>query len=265
MGTSTKDVNRLLGSFETQDSPTSDKSTNTNRIESTKDVNRLLGLDDSFGAKPDSYHRIDSLRGHYENLVRKGEIKHDVHQINALHELDRLRRECITYLKQLDDAEEEENDDDDLINNTTNSSSGAGKEESWLATSIFELSNLTPIWSSNKQSSMSITPPRVYLHGGVGCGKTYCMDLFYNSLPSTTTTGKKKKKYKQKVHFHKFMLNIHKQMHSAKMVNGLQGDYVFEHVIQSTLKAGKILCFDEFQVTDIADGKLVPERLLSQS
>lgn len=119
MGTSTKDVNRLLGSFETQDSPTSDKSTNTNRIESTKDVNRLLGLDDSFGAKPDSYHRIDSLRGHYENLVRKGEIKHDVHQINALHELDRLRRECITYLKQLDGAEEEGNDDDDLINNTT--------------------------------------------------------------------------------------------------------------------------------------------------
>ena len=121
MGTSTKDVNRLLGmdddDFETQDSPTSDKS--TNRIESTKDVNRLLGLDDSFGAKPDSYHRIDSLRGHYETLVRKGEIKRDVHQINALHELDRLRRECITYLKQLDGAEEEGNDDDDLINNTT--------------------------------------------------------------------------------------------------------------------------------------------------
>ena len=113
---------------------------------------------------------------------------------------------------------------------------------------------------------MSITPPRgVYLHGGVGCGKTYCMDLFYNSLPSTTTTGKKKKKYKQKVHFHKFMLNIHKQMHSAKMVNGLQGDYVFEHVIQSTLKAGKILCFDEFQVTDIADGKLIAKDSKSQS
>ena len=87
------------------------------------------------------------------------------------------------------------------------------------------------------------------------CGKTYCMDLFFNSLPSTVG--------KQKVHFHKFMLNIHKRMHKAKMIKNLQGDEVIDYVMQSTAAQGKILCFDEFQVTDVADGKQI--RLISHS
>ena len=70
--------------------------------------------------------------------------------------------------------------------------------------------------------------------------------MFYDSLPQAIG--------KQKVHFHKFMLNVHKQMHLAKMKN-LLGDAAIEDVIQSTISNGKILCFDEFQVTDVADGK----------
>ena len=44
-------------------------------------------------------------------------------------------------------------------------------------------------------------------------------------------------------------------MHKAKMIHKLQGDAVIEYVIQKTLSDGKILCFDEFQVTDVADGE----------
>jgi len=64
-------------------------------------------------------------------------------------------------------------------------------------------------------------------------------------------------KMKQKVHFHKFMLNIHKSLHTAKTIHNLQGDAAISHVVSSTLSHGKIICFDEFQVTDIADAVLL--------
>ena len=162
----------------------------------------------------------------YESLIQAGEITRDIHQLEALNELDRLREECIVY-----DPEE------------------CSSISTIFFTQLFSLSS-TPSWADPTTiTTPAPGPPRgVYIHGGVGCGKTYCMGLFFSSLPSTVG--------KQKVHFHKFMLNIHKQMHLAKMKN-LQGDDAIEFVIQSTLSKGKVLCFDEFQVTDIADGENV--------
>ena len=168
-----------------------------------------------------------SLLEQYESLIQTGEIARDIHQIDALKELNRLREECISY-----------------FNKATNAQSDL---ESSVSTIFSQLFSSTPSWAYPSTTTPPSGLPRgVYLHGGVGCGKTYCMNLFYNSLPSTIG--------KQKVHFHKFMLNVHKQMHLAKMKN-LQGDDAIEYVIQSTLSKGQILCFDEFQVTDVADGK----------
>ena len=170
-----------------------------------------------------------SLLEQYESLIQTGEIARDIHQIDALKELNRLREECISY-----------------FNKATNAQSDL---ESSVSTIFSQLFSSTPSWAYPSTTTPSSGLPRgVYLHGGVGCGKTYCMNLFYNSLPSTIG--------KQKVHFHKFMLNVHKQMHLAKMKN-FQGDDAIEYVIQSTLSKGKILCFDEFQVTDVADGKII--------
>ena len=220
---------------------------------STKDVNRLLGLDEDFSSddiankKPDT--RIDSLLEYYDSLVQSGEVTRDVHQIQALKELDRLRDECILYL----------NNQNNTATATTIDNNNS-EEESWSTlTSIFSLKSS---WSepdqmsSNHNQLLNPPPKGVYLHGGVGCGKTYCMDLFYHSLPSSPTMKK------QKVHFHKFMLNVHKQMHNAKMIEKLQGDDVINYVIQSIVKNGKILCFDEFQVTDVADA-LILKRLFT--
>eukprot|EP00584_Thalassiosira_punctigera_P013019 CAMPEP_0172556732 /NCGR_PEP_ID=MMETSP1067-20121228/68510_1 /TAXON_ID=265564 ORGANISM="Thalassiosira punctigera, Strain Tpunct2005C2" /NCGR_SAMPLE_ID=MMETSP1067 /ASSEMBLY_ACC=CAM_ASM_000444 /LENGTH=440 /DNA_ID=CAMNT_0013345617 /DNA_START=568 /DNA_END=1890 /DNA_ORIENTATION=- len=183
--------------------------------------------------------KTSGLLEHYESLTQTGEVMRDPHQIIALEELERLRKECVPYFKDLNGKK-----DDD---------SGDSIENSW-STSLF---SLTPSWANpstggniSKAQHPSITPPKgIYLHGGVGCGKTYCMDLFYDALPSMME--------KQKVHFHKFMLNIHRQMHKAKMIQKLQGDEVIEYVIQSTLSEGKILCFDEFQVTDVADAMIL--------
>jgi cell division protein ZapE len=83
----------------------------------------------------------------------------------------------------------------------------------------------------------------LYLWGGTGRGKTYLVDSFYECLPGD-------KKYR--VHFHRFMLDIHQQLEALpKSPNPLE-------IIAAQL-AGKIkvLCLDEFHVHDIADAMLL--------
>ncbi len=175
-----------------------------------------------------------SLLERYESLIQRGEITRDIHQLEALKELNRLREECMSCCD-TDQAE-------------------CNKVSTIFFTQLFSLSS-SPSWADTTTVTPTPGLPRgVYLHGGVGCGKTFCMNMFYNSLPPAIE--------KQKVHFLQFMLNVHKQMHLAKMKN-LLGDAAIEYVIQSTISNGKILCFDEFQVTDVADGKLVYHVVIS--
>ncbi len=88
------------------------------------------------------------------------------------------------------------------------------------------------------------TPVRgLYLWGGTGRGKTYLVDSFYECLP-----GNKK----HRVHFHRFMLEIHQQLDDLpKSPNPLD--------IIATQLAEKmsVLCLDEFHVHDIADAMLL--------
>lgn len=83
----------------------------------------------------------------------------------------------------------------------------------------------------------------LYLWGGTGRGKTYLVDSFYECLPGN-------KKYR--VHFHRFMLDIHQQLEKLpKSPNPLQ-----IIAIQLAEKIN-VLCLDEFHVHDIADAMLL--------
>ncbi|KAF9448227.1 AFG1 family mitochondrial ATPase [Macrolepiota fuliginosa MF-IS2] len=97
-------------------------------------------------------------------------------------------------------------------------------------------------------------PKGLYLYGDVGTGKTMLMDLFYHTLSPNITR-------KRRVHFHAFMVDVHKRLHAAKIALGLEGGDPILPVARDLANDASVLCFDEFQVTDIADAMIL-RRLL---
>ena len=83
----------------------------------------------------------------------------------------------------------------------------------------------------------------LYFWGGVGRGKTYLMDLFYQCLPDER---------KMRMHFHRFMLMVNKRLNAnVKIKNPL------ESVALEIAEEVDIICFDEFFVTDIGDAMIL--------
>jgi len=95
-----------------------------------------------------------------------------------------------------------------------------------------------------KEKSETQTPVRgLYMWGGVGRGKTWVMDLFFQSIPGNR---------KLRLHFHRFMLRVHEEL------TQLQGQSDPLLTIADRFKAETdILCFDEFFVSDITDAMLL--------
>ncbi|KAI9370642.1 AFG1-like ATPase-domain-containing protein [Aspergillus egyptiacus] len=96
-------------------------------------------------------------------------------------------------------------------------------------------------------------PKGLYMYGDVGCGKTMLMDLFFETLPSNISS-------KSRIHFHNFMQDVHKRMHVVKMKFGNDFD-ALPLVAADIAEKSSVLCFDEFQCTDVADAMIL-RRLL---
>lgn len=86
----------------------------------------------------------------------------------------------------------------------------------------------------------------VYLYGGVGRGKSMLMDLFYDFIPPTIQ--------KRRVHFHEFMIETHDWLHQKR---GDQMDDLLPAYADHVARQTKLLCFDEFHVTDVADAMIL--------
>ncbi len=98
-------------------------------------------------------------------------------------------------------------------------------------------------WKGIETNVEDSVPQGLYFWGGVGRGKTYLMDTFFDLLPTQR---------KMRVHFHRFMYRVHDEL---KLLNDVSDPLVV--IAKKFKQEADIICFDEFFVSDITDAMIL--------
>ena len=104
---------------------------------------------------------------------------------------------------------------------------------------------------ARKPSAVSSAPRGSYIWGGVGRGKSMLMDMFFDLAPI---------KLKRRVHFHAFMQDVHGRIHAWRQEQKSSKDKSADPIpplADDLAKEVRLLCFDEFAVTDVADAMIL--------
>ncbi|KAH9888167.1 AFG1-like ATPase-domain-containing protein [Xylariomycetidae sp. FL2044] len=180
------------------------------------------------GQAPDDIGPIQE----YDRRVQQGRLREDEHQRGIIQSLQHLHDELVHYRSRA------------VVHPTLESLKPSKSLFGWFGP------------KAGAQAIQQIPddlPRGLYLYGDVGSGKTMLMDLFYDTLPSGV-------KSKMRIHFHNFMQDVHKRLHRMKMEHGNDIDAV-PFVAADIAEEASVLCFDEFQCTDVADAMIL-RRLL---
>ena len=103
---------------------------------------------------------------------------------------------------------------------------------------------------SNAVTKLLVKPPiprGVYMYGGVGRGKSFLMDCFFQAVPLTRKT---------RLHFHEFMREVHRELQELKGIAD-----PLDELGKRIARRFRLICFDEFHVADVTDAMIL-HRLL---
>lgn len=106
-------------------------------------------------------------------------------------------------------------------------------------------------WLFGKQTDTKDVPKGLYIWGSVGRGKTMLMDLFYDSVAV---------KRRRRVHFHEFLADVHGRVHAYRQrlkAGEVKDPDPIGPIAAEIAEQTRLLCFDEFTVTDIADAMIL--------
>src|SRR5579859_4522076 len=160
----------------------------------------------------------------YRDLLSQGKLKPDSAQALAVEKLASLAKALTTYLPEQG-------------------------EQGWLSRFGFgSRSPRTLQWRPGDAEGDTVAKQGLYIFGDVGRGKSMLMDLFFAAVPVEK---------KRRVHFHAFMQEVHQSIFAWQRDSDASRESVIPDIAAEISQKNWLLCFDELQVTDIADAMIL--------